>query len=85
MVTCQQKCEKLWTLPAAGRIACPWGGCGVFPRGEAELAGPATGPVMRFTDLSIHRIAEHGFYQGRGGRYRLEPNQVAEVLRIEPP
>ena len=66
-----------------GRIACPWGGCGVFPKGEVELTAPA-GRVIRFTQLSIHMIAEHGFYQGRGGRYRLEPEQLAGVLNIQP-
>jgi len=62
---------------AMGRIPCPWGRCGVFPKGEVELADTATGEAIRFTALSIHMIAEHGFYQGRGSRYRLEPAALA--------
>ncbi|MHC4717206.1 MAG: hypothetical protein ACYS5V_09570 [Planctomycetota bacterium] len=63
-----------------GRIACPWGGCGVFAKGEVELMGP-DGPVLaRFTPLSVHLIGVHGFYQGRGSRYRIEPASLPGMV-----
>ena len=64
---------------AMGRIPCPWGRCGVFPKGEVELTEAATGDALRFTALSVHLVAAHGFYQGRGSRYRLEPAAVARL------
>lgn len=69
---------------AMGRIACPWGGCGVFAKGEFELAHERTGSKLCVTALSIHMIARHGFYQGRGSRYRLEPEALCRVLRLGP-
>ena len=67
---------------AMGRIPCPWGGCGTFRKGEVELTDAATGHTLRFTVLGIHLIAAHGFYQGRGSRYRLEPAALGGILRL---
>jgi len=64
---------------AMGRIPCPFGGCGTFPKGEVELTGPG-GETVRFTPLSVHLLAEHGFAQGRGSRYRLEPALLARLF-----
>ena len=68
-----------------GRIPCPYGD-GVYAKGDVELrqdAGPGEEPkVWRFTPLSIHLIEAHGFYQGRGTRYRLEPGEIAKVLGL---
>ena len=68
---------------AMGRIPCPWGRCGLLPKGEVELAVSRTGEVLRFTPLSVHMIAEHGFYQGRRSRYRLEPAKIAQLFDIK--
>ncbi len=65
-----------------GRIPSPWPGEGVFPKGELELTDRRTGQAMRLTHLSVHLIAAHGFYQGRGSRYRLEPTYLAELLGL---
>jgi len=67
-----------------GRIPCPWGGCGTFPKGEVELTDTSTGEGIVFTALSVHMIASHGFYQGRGSRYRLEPPTLHRLFRLEP-
>ncbi|KKM70603.1 hypothetical protein LCGC14_1439100 [marine sediment metagenome] len=67
---------------AMGPIACPWGGCGVFDKGEVELTGG--GRRIRFTPLSVHLIFRHGFYQGRGSRYRIAPPELARMLGVTP-
>jgi hypothetical protein len=64
---------------AMGRLPCPFGGCGVFPKGEVVVTLP-DGNVLRFTALSIHMIREHGFFEGRGSRYRVEPAVVARLI-----
>jgi len=74
-----------WTAifrESMGRIPCPWGTCGVFPKGEVELVNKESGEVVRFTPLSTHLIAEHGFYQGRGARYRLDPKNVSRIFSL---
>lgn len=65
---------------AMGRIPCPWGGCGTFPKGEVELADTVTGETILLTALGIHMLAAHGFCGGRGSRYRLEPSAAVRLL-----
>jgi hypothetical protein len=65
---------------AMGRIPSPYGD-GVFPKGEVEVTRP-DGTTWRFTPLSIHLIREHGFFQGKGSRYRLEPAQAMRDLDL---
>ncbi len=67
-----------------GRIPSPFAD-GLFPKGEIELTDVKTGEAVTFTPLSVHLIAEHGFYEGRGGRYRLEPDAVARLFGLEAP
>lgn len=63
---------------AMGRIPCPFGD-GVQRKGEVVLIGPE-GSEVRFTPLSIHLIAAHGFFQGLGSRYRIDPARIAHLL-----
>jgi len=63
---------------AMGRIPSPWPGDGTFSKGEVELT--ARGVTIRFTQLSIHLLRRHTFCQGRGSRYRLEPDVLADIL-----
>ena len=37
---------------------------------------------ITFSDLNIHLIAAHGFYEGKGSPFRLEPVELAQVLEI---
>lgn len=69
-----------------GRIPSPYAD-GIFPKGETELTEAPSGASVpgrtwRFTPLSIHLIRAHGFYQGRGSRYRLEPAELVDALGL---
>jgi len=66
-----------------GRIPCPWIGCGVFAKGEVELVDTQTKQKVLFSPLSVHLIARHGFYQGHGARYHIEPDDLARILRLK--
>lgn len=68
-------------LEAMGRIPSPFGD-GVWPKGEVELTDTRTGGKYFFTPLSVNLIAAHGFYQGRGSRYRIEPDAICRILGI---
>jgi hypothetical protein len=39
---------------------------------------------MSFTDLHIHLIGVHGFYEGRGTPFRLEPGDLVAILEVVP-
>jgi hypothetical protein len=41
------------------------------------------GQTVQWTDLSIHLIGAHGFFQGKGAAYRIEPLELAQFLRAK--
>ena len=65
-----------------GRIPSPWPGEGVFQKGEVEVRDKETGQTMRYTPLSVHLVREHGFFQGRGALYRLDPEKLCRLLGL---
>ena len=65
---------------AMGHIPCPWGRCGMFAKGYVELLDTQSGLRIMFTALNVHMVTAHGFYQGRGSRYRLEPAEIYRLL-----
>jgi hypothetical protein len=38
--------------------------------------------TITYTQLNVHMIRDHGFFEGKGSVYRLEPQEVVEVLEI---
>ena len=43
----------------------------------------ANGETITWTDLSIHLIGAHGFFQGQGTKYRLEPMELVNFLNLK--
>lgn len=66
---------------ARGVIPCPWQHPnGLFRKSHIETKDLKSGKRLIWTDLSIHLIRAHGFYQGKGSPYRLEPKVIKDVL-----
>ena len=65
-----------------GRIPSPFRGDGTFSKGEVVLKDDS-GREAVITRLSINLIEKHGFFQGRGSRYRTEPEILAEMLGLK--
>ncbi|MBD3241329.1 MAG: hypothetical protein GF331_12135 [Chitinivibrionales bacterium] len=65
-----------------GRIPSPFRGDGVFEKGEAVLTDARTEEHLIITALSIALIEKHGFFQGTGSRYRIDPAQAVRLLGI---
>jgi hypothetical protein len=65
-----------------GRLPCPFGDPGIFPKTNVTVRNTRTGREVTYTDLHIHLVWVHGFYEGRGCPFRLEPEDLAEVLEI---
>ena len=63
-----------------GRIGCPYRDHRAAKRNTTVTDGE--GRSLTWTDLSIHLIRAHGFFQGKGSAYRLEPAELAKLLRI---
>jgi hypothetical protein len=39
---------------------------------------------LRYTQLNVHMIRDHGFFEGKGSVFRLEPEDVVTILDIRP-
>ncbi len=63
-----------------GRIICPW----PHPMSLAKRITVArrtdSDESIRWTDLSIHMIAEHNFFEGKGSAFRIEPGKLVHLI-----
>lgn len=67
------------TDEARGRLGCPWED-GIFRKINVTVQHKDSGESIRYTDLSLHLLEAHGFLEGRGSVFRLEPVQLKKVL-----
>lgn len=65
---------------ARGSIACPWPHRRRFAKRITTVKHLDSEQIIRWTDLNIHLIGEHGFFEGRGSAFRVEPGQLAKVI-----
>lgn len=65
-----------------GRISCPFQDFVKVDKRETRARRLDTGVIMRWTDLNIHMIKEHGFFEGHGSKYRLDPLELARFLKL---
>ena len=65
-----------------GRVPSPFVGDGVFEKGEAVVTDKKQGQSLIITPLGIHLIKKHGFFQGKGSRYRINPVDAIEILGL---
>lgn len=67
-----------------GKLPSPFGGPGLYQKTNTIVKNESVGAEIVYSDMHIHLIKDHGFYQGKGSRFRLDPAELARVLEIEP-
>ncbi|MBN1126317.1 MAG: hypothetical protein JXA82_15020 [Sedimentisphaerales bacterium] len=63
-----------------GSIVCPWPHAGRFVKRITTVHRLDLDKSIQWTDLNTHMIAEHGFFEGKGSFFRLEPDLLAEII-----
>ena len=66
-----------------GKLPCPFGHPGLVRKTIIQVRNLQKNRDITFTDMNIHMIDEHGFYQGKGSPFRLEIRDLIEILEIE--
>ncbi|MFW5712141.1 MAG: hypothetical protein ACOC2R_02120 [Spirochaetota bacterium] len=66
-----------------GGIPSPFGGPGLIPKTNTTVRNKALERETVYTDINIHLIGEHGFYEGKGSLFRMEPHELVEILEVE--
>ncbi len=69
---------------ARGKLPSPFGGPGLYAKTNITVVNKEKNREIYYSDLNIHLIRNHGFYEGKGSRYRLEPKDLIDILEIGP-
>lgn len=64
---------------ARGFLPCPYQD-GVFRKRVATVKNLKNNEQIIFSDLSIHLLEKHHFLQGKGSKFRLEPEKIKKVF-----
>lgn len=65
-----------------GFMPCPFRDGRRAAKRNTRATLKASGETMAWTDMGIHLIQAHGFFQGKGSPYRLEPLALAAFLQL---
>lgn len=66
-----------------GKLPSPFGGPGLHQKRNTIVRNTNLNKEIVFSDLHIHLIKNHGFYEGKGSLFRLDPAALCEILEIE--
>ncbi len=68
-----------------GMLPSPFGGAHrLFHKIVATVTNKMLNKEISYTQLNVHMIREHGFFEGKGSVFRLEPEELIEILAIQP-
>lgn len=79
------ECFEVRVDSARGGLPCPFLHDGLYQKEFVEVRNTRTGEQVTFSELNVHMIEAHGFYEGVGSPYRLDPDVLARVLEVRPP
>lgn len=68
-----------------GKLPCPFECRKILPKSVVVVRNLRIAKELSYTDIQIHLILFHSFYQGRGSLYRIEPQDIIEILEVEKP
>ncbi|MFH1615172.1 MAG: hypothetical protein ABIG61_08835 [Planctomycetota bacterium] len=63
-----------------GMIVCPWPHQGRYAKRITIARDVKSGRIIRWSDLNTHMIGQHGFFEGKGSLFRLEPGKLVEII-----
>jgi hypothetical protein len=65
---------------AKGWLVCPWPHAGRFAKRVTTIRVTESGETVRWSDLNIHLIGEHSFFEGKGSAFRIEPGKLIRII-----
>ena len=63
-----------------GMIPCPWPHRVRCLKRVTTVHHTASNAQIRWSDLNIHLVKNHGFFEGKGAAFRIEPRILLEVI-----
>jgi hypothetical protein len=74
---------KISVDDSRGVIPCPWPHHVRCLKRITTVLTIDSGKSLRWSDLNIHLIKEHGFFEGRGSPFRIEPGELVRTIFAE--
>ncbi|MBI9096062.1 MAG: hypothetical protein JEY71_14430 [Sphaerochaeta sp.] len=65
-----------------GILPSPFGGKGMYGKVNTTVINKKLDRQIVYTDLHVHFVADHAFYEGKGSPFRLEPVDLIEILEV---
>jgi hypothetical protein len=65
---------------AKGKVVCPWPHPASFDKRLTTVIAVDSGEEITWSDLHIHLIQEHGFFEGQGSSMRIEPEKLITLI-----
>ncbi len=65
---------------ARGQTICPWPHAGHCAKRVTTIERLNSNQTIHYSDLNIHMIAEHNFFEGKGSPFRIEPGKLTDII-----
>ena len=65
---------------AKGSQPCPWPHIGRFAKRVTTVKHTDSDRTVMWSDLNIHLIGEHGFFEGKGSNFRIDPEELISLI-----
>lgn len=65
-----------------GALPCPFGEPGLYHKIVATVFNKKQNKTITYSQLNVHMIKVHGFFEGKGSSFRLEPDEVCQLLNL---
>ena len=72
--------RKAMTQEAKGMLVCPWPHPAGFDKRVTTVKLVDSKDTIYWADLNIHLISEHGFFEGKGSDFRIEPQELIKII-----
>ncbi len=73
---------RVYSEEFMGWLGCPFKDAHRAAKRITHVTSVASGEEMAWSDLHIHLIEDHGFFQGAGSAHRLEPETLVRFLGL---
>lgn len=71
--------QVIWTR---GMLPCPFGEPRLHHKIFVDLRNNRLNRAITYTQLNVHLIKAHGFFEGIGSIFRLEPEELVQVIGL---
>jgi len=65
-----------------GQIPCPFACGSQCHKAEISVKDADGNDLLKFTPLDAHLISAHGFFEGLGSAYRIDPKELIALYRL---